>query len=188
MVRPFIYKNAELEMDRLGKQHGWVPTAKTEAVDHHAKFFQLIGNELLHTETGDTIEEWAAKQKTERPHWYLPDEVVDNVDVCFGGGPKSRVNIDARMKLFKEVGDVNYNNMMAQWGATPTRNGERPLPESRETVERAKQDKTAADNPWSASGWNITSQGRLVKALGLETAQGIAKAAGSFVGATRPAR
>ncbi len=46
----------------------------------------------------------------------------------------------------------------------------------------------SGSNPWAAASWNLTEQGRLVKALGEVKAAGIAKAAGSFIGATKPAR
>ncbi len=46
----------------------------------------------------------------------------------------------------------------------------------------------SSSNPWSAGSWSVTEQGRLVRALGKDKAAGIAKAAGSFIGATRPAR
>jgi hypothetical protein len=44
------------------------------------------------------------------------------------------------------------------------------------------------DNPWSAASWNVTAQARLVREIGLAAAQSIAKAQGSFVGATKPNR
>ena len=47
--------------------------------------------------------------------------------------------------------------------------------------------KVKGDNPWSAEHWNLTKQGSVAKSdLGL--AQRLAKAAGSFIGATRPAK
>ncbi len=42
-------------------------------------------------------------------------------------------------------------------------------------------------NPWRKENWNLTRQGEVVRALGVAKAGEIAKAAGSFVGATRPA-
>lgn len=44
------------------------------------------------------------------------------------------------------------------------------------------------NNPWAPDNFNVTRQGQIVKALGMEAAQRIAKAAGSHVGATRPAK
>jgi len=42
------------------------------------------------------------------------------------------------------------------------------------------------DNPWSAQRWNLTKQGEVIRALGLEKGAAIAAAAGSRVGATKP--
>lgn len=44
-------------------------------------------------------------------------------------------------------------------------------------------------NPWGPGAqWNVTRQGQLVKSLGIEKASKIAAAAGSHIGATRPAQ
>jgi len=45
----------------------------------------------------------------------------------------------------------------------------------------------ASTNPWSAEGWNITSQGNAFKADPALAAR-LAKAAGSHIGATKPTR
>jgi len=44
-----------------------------------------------------------------------------------------------------------------------------------------------ANNPWAAEHWNITRQGQMVREHGTEKASQMAQAAGSFLGATRPA-
>lgn len=41
-------------------------------------------------------------------------------------------------------------------------------------------------NPWSPSTWNLTAQGAIVREKGMVTAEAMAKAAGSKVGATKP--
>lgn len=46
--------------------------------------------------------------------------------------------------------------------------------------------KLSGVNPWSAEHWNITKQGAILKGLGPEKAASIARAAKSFIGATRP--
>lgn len=43
------------------------------------------------------------------------------------------------------------------------------------------------NNPWSKDHWNLTAQGKIVQEQGLDKAQQFAKAAGSKVGATKPA-
>jgi len=42
-------------------------------------------------------------------------------------------------------------------------------------------------NPWSADGWNMTEQGRIVREKGKDTADKMAKAAGTTVGGPKPA-
>lgn len=44
-----------------------------------------------------------------------------------------------------------------------------------------------ADNPWSAEGWNMTKQGAVVRAQGMDKANAMAALVGSKVGDTRPA-
>jgi hypothetical protein len=39
-------------------------------------------------------------------------------------------------------------------------------------------------NPWSAAGWNITEQGRIVKTLGADKAASMARSAGCKLGST----
>lgn len=41
-------------------------------------------------------------------------------------------------------------------------------------------------NPWSAEHWNMTKQGEVVKGLGMDRANAMAKAAGTTVGGPRP--
>jgi hypothetical protein len=41
-------------------------------------------------------------------------------------------------------------------------------------------------NPWSKEGWNVSAQGKLVKAIGEAKADGIAQAAGCKIGSTKP--
>jgi hypothetical protein len=43
------------------------------------------------------------------------------------------------------------------------------------------------NNPWGpGAAWSVTRQGEIMKSLGAEKAAAIAKAAGSFIGATKP--
>ena len=43
-------------------------------------------------------------------------------------------------------------------------------------------------NPWSAQHWNLTEQGKIIREHGLSKGEELAKLAGSFVGATKPAQ
>jgi hypothetical protein len=43
-------------------------------------------------------------------------------------------------------------------------------------------------NPWAENSWNMTEQGNVIKSHGIEKAEKLAKDAGSFIGATGPAK
>jgi hypothetical protein len=53
---------------------------------------------------------------------------------------------------------------------------------------RTNNSNTPRDNPWIAANWNVTKQAGIVRAMGLEKANQIAAAAGSYVGATHATR
>jgi hypothetical protein len=59
---------------------------------------------------------------------------------------------------------------------------ERPEITSGTKFEKIKK----TNNPFHKYAWNVTEQARLVKAIGLEKAEAIAKAAGVKIGATKP--
>lgn len=70
-----------------------------------------------------------------------------------------------------------------------TQRGTRPhwFGESPDAINKISDNK-GGSNPWSAANWNVTEQGKVIKAIGLERAAQIAAAAGSKIGATKPAK
>lgn len=52
----------------------------------------------------------------------------------------------------------------------------------------SREGANASGNPWSEAHWNVTEQGRFLREKGREKAEQMAKAAGSQLGATRPAK
>jgi hypothetical protein len=95
-------------------------------------------------------------------------------------------NVSAHGRLWRSLGTTdaertrNYNEWCAKNAAkpgTPAAGADDTPPE-----------KDEPDNPWLAGKWNATRQSQIVRSLGLEAAQRIAKAAGSYVGATKPAK
>lgn len=87
-------------------------------------------------------------------------------------------NVTAHGELYKQLGPEGYEAWKAENGATP---GKRPVGRPR------THDKDETINPWSADHWNITDQGKIIRALGPEKAAAMAKAAGVTIGATKPA-
>lgn len=93
-------------------------------------------------------------------------------------------NVTAHGRLRVRMGtDAEYAAWCAETGAKP--GVAIVATEVNGSVQHAIK-KPAPTNPFSAAGWNITKQGQLVKALGVEKATEIAAAAGCKLGSTRP--
>lgn len=129
-----------------------------------------------------TVRSWLAEQKKEGPghrvHLFATAVPADLEARAFGEN-----NITARAQLYKQLGPVEYAEREAKWQAAGFKPGKRP----KGNGEDKSKDKPR-DNPWMAGQWNVTRQAHIVRAMGIEKANQIAAAAGSFVGATRPVR
>jgi hypothetical protein len=141
-----------------------------------------VGTDILDAfKRGDfnlnTVAEYLDAQKEKRPHLFAT--VADDLEQrAFGQN-----NQTARAQLYKQLGPVEYAEREKAWGAENFKAGKAP-----DGANDSTKAKPAKDNPWLGSNWNTTKQGQIVRALGLPAAQRIAKAAGSFVGATKPAK
>ncbi|MBR0989126.1 hypothetical protein JQ580_00150 [Bradyrhizobium japonicum] len=189
----FEYKDPHLVMEDLFIKAGVQPSVVRSEREIYAPQFKHINGELIYRGSqtdflGMTIEEWCAPEhlKKIKPHWFFADNLQSLEEDAFGG-PKNRPNLTARGKLLREVGPSCYEDLMLRWGATHTTNGIRPGPKPKEK-DRSPDSAAKANNPWLAANWNITAQGRVLAGLGAEKAAAIAKAAGSYIGATRPTR
>ncbi len=127
-----------------------------------------------------TLPKWLAEQREKRPHCFVGNEQVNLESAAFGGG-----NMTARARLIKQIGLADADARAREWGLKSIHDtktlGERPGGDAN------KQEKPKGDNPWSAENWNVTAQGRVAKA-DFALATRLAKAAGSYIGATRPTK
>jgi len=175
------HRDAHLETEELVRKAGPVlESFVQERIGLDGPMFKQIGPDLRHVQTGVTIEEYFAPAELRKrsPHGFADWEPVTGEqvefetieDACLRPSPMSL------RKLYKAVGDKRYHEILAQWGTDAARMlpGERPG-----YGDHSK-------NPFHKSKWNISSQGQLVKSLGLEKANEIARSVGSHVGATRP--
>jgi hypothetical protein len=126
-----------------------------------------------------TLDAWIAERRKDKSHFFISVVQTDLETLAFASG-----NITARSRIVKELGEDAANERAREWGLKSITDfkthGERPGGEQQK--EKPKQ-----DNPWSQDGWNITRQGAVCKS-DMALAQRLATAAGSFIGATRPAR
>ena len=102
-------------------------------------------------------------------------------------------SVTKRGELFKVLGAAKF----AEWEATNKKpaggNDAAAIAKIEADLAALKSGKkpNGADhssNPWRAESWSVTKQGALVKAIGAAKAAEIAKAAGSRIGATKPAQ
>lgn len=126
-----------------------------------------------------TFDSWFAKYKPSHPHAFISEAMADLETQAFSQG-----NMTARTRLVQELGADQAEARAKEWGLKgftdfKTR-GKRPFGEQ-------SNEKPKADNPWSPEGWNLTAQMRVAKS-DMALAERLAKAAGSFLGATRPNR
>lgn len=96
-------------------------------------------------------------------------------------------NQTARGKLWRELHGDRPRTAEAETTAALDKLLKGETPAAKKATDKPGPTHTGS-NPWSADAWNITAQGKLVKAIGEVKAAQIAKAAGSHIGATRPAR
>jgi hypothetical protein len=181
---PLNYRDAHLEMEErlnVPEHADLLPSAMQEAINVHAKRFRKQGANLVHEETGETIEEWCNTVRDHHPH-YFPSVGDDILFKAFAQG-----NMTARAQISRDEGHGRYLELCKAWGADPSKPsvvGKRPGGEK--PPENAAELKARADNPWLEARWNITAQARLVKSLGIDRARSLARAAGCDIGSTKP--
>lgn len=117
--------------------------------------------------SADEIPAWIAKCKTERPHRFAlqSDHDIDLATRAFVGKNKT-----AESLLYRAVGKDRFEALKELYA-----NGG---PE--------EQKKERSTNPWSAESWSTAKQFSIIRSLGAAKAAELAKAAGSFLGATSP--
>ncbi len=113
----------------------------------------------------------------ERPHW-RPSPVAPDLDMN---------NLADRAKAMRELRPDEFKVLLSAWGLRgpgDARRGVPPVSQANGDGDKGKKPDRA--NPWLAANWNISKQGELIKAIGAAKAAEIAKAARSYIGATRP--
>jgi hypothetical protein len=97
-------------------------------------------------------------------------------------------NVSAQGATAVALGVTKANEIAAQVGSKIGQTHPNPDFARGEQEKKSAADKRRKDhskNPFHRSAWNISGQGTLVKSIGLEKANEIARTVGSHVGATR---
>jgi hypothetical protein len=121
-----------------------------------------------------TLDAWVAKRKEDRPHRFIGDGAV--IDPALIAAAKSG-NMTARSKVFVALGkdQAALDALLAA-----------PAPDAKKLD--ADPAYKGNGNPWRPENWSITSQGRIIRTLGVAVAERMARAANSRIGATKPSR
>jgi hypothetical protein len=168
----------EVLLNDRALSYGSTPIQALELGDHHADKFELRSGELVLKSTGKapTRAEMEKQFPVQIPSEAAAMSLQDRLDKAFLG----RGNLGMRAALKKEVGDEQLNTYAKQYGLKSWAD-----PSPGRNANDTGQKKAAASSPWSKAGWNISEQGRLVRAIGIERAAGIAKASGCTLGSTK---
>jgi hypothetical protein len=183
----FSYRDHVLEMERLAIEEGVTPSAVCQLIgETPAMGFRNVDGELIRA-GGETIEEYVASLRKKRPHFFQPDEIVDEAEKAWGAHP----TLTARGEFLKNYGSAVYAMTRDQWLGSDgnLKPGVRPGPPDAKTGKAP--DTSSPSNPWSKNfvGDDTERASRIasvIKAMGTTGAAGLAKAAGTTVG--RPLR
>jgi hypothetical protein len=186
--------------DRIDRVHKFFKSigstdeqAATAAAAHADKFvwngatLEFQGKPVADPDNG--VREWFTANKLD---FLLPPKSADKLDVDPALLASARAgNMTAKSRLFVQVGRdrAKLDAVLADKSNTGADEAARDA-QGRFVGATPQEKEAAKNNPWSAEPgkWNATRQGQIVRSLGIEAAQRIAKAAGSYVGAVRPAK
>jgi hypothetical protein len=143
----------------------------------------LRNGDVILAETGKPLTDSASEKalRALKPHYFKSEVSEDQAAIAFSG----KGNLLVRAELIRLHGRARVDEIAQEWGlknAVDTKPGFK----SRNS-DGGKQHAKDRDNPWTADKWNVTRQGQIVRALGVEKAAAIARAANSRIGATKPA-
>jgi hypothetical protein len=171
-------------IDEFLKAEGSTDAQRADAIAVLASQCAMLGDVVTLNATSEALDteasrKWLAENK---PHLLPPVYERSLAERAFVDG-----NLSARGALVKQVGMTEANKIAESYGlrsATDTRRGKAPAePEGKKKNGNGAQHR---NNPFHKSNWNISAQGKLLRAVGPEKCAGIAASVGSRIGATRP--
>jgi hypothetical protein len=174
----------ETGLDEFFKAQGSSDAQRADAIAVLASQCAMVGDAVTLKATGEAIESEASRKwlADNKPHLLPPVYERSLADRAFVDG-----NLSARGALVKQVGMTEANKIAESYGlksATDTKRGKAPADS---TPEKEKGNGAQhRNNPFHKSNWNISAQGKLLRAVGPEKCAAIANAVGSKIGATRP--
>lgn len=171
------------ELAKIATDAGVIDGAVDDFLKAHITEFDDGTGQIIHKATGLTAKAWLDMQREKKSYLFGTenDAQAELERKAFG-----EANVTARGVLVRGNPGLALARAKA-WGLRDLNDYRKGTPPATgdDTAGKNKS-KPAGNNPWRADQWNISKQGQLVKVMGLDGAARMAKAAGSYVGATRP--
>ena len=171
-------------IDEFLKAEGSTEAQRADAIAVLASQCAMDGDVVTLKATGEALDSEASRKwlQTNKPHYLPPVFEVNLADQAFlGAGNKTKAQ-----ELVKQIGLAEATKIAERYGKrTPwdTKPGTAPAePEGKRKNGTADH----RNNPWHSSNWNISAQGKLLRAVGTDKAAAIARSVGSTIGATHP--
>jgi hypothetical protein len=172
-------------LDEFFKAEGSSEAQRADAIAVLTKQCAMIGDVVTLTATGETLDSekskaWIAANK---PHLLPPIYERSLADRAFVDG-----NGMARNALVKQIGKAEADKLAQKYGlksAHDTKHGTAPT-RADDDAGKKKNSGNHRNNPFHKSNWNISAQGKLLRAVGPTKCAAIAAAVGSRIGDTRP--
>ena len=172
---------------KLQKSGPIFESALDEALHLHVKGFKLVGDTFVYEETQEPLDEWVLKYRETHAHCYADRAPSgDEIEASAIHDALTQPTPGKLAALHKAIGPMRFNKLIKDWGVDVARMKPGTPPEYATDGKTVVQRKAGDKNPWSSKSWNISAQGACVKALGVEKASAIARAAGCRIGDTKP--
>jgi hypothetical protein len=142
----------------------------------------MSGDDCLLKATGEPIESDESKAWLEenKPHLMPAKFERSLADRAFADG-----NMTARTSLLRQVGKPEADKIAQRYGLRDMSDTRRGTPPT-DTAKKPSGKGHHKNNPFHKDNWNISGQGKLLRAIGAEKTAAIAASVGSKIGATRP--
>jgi hypothetical protein len=177
--------DTETGLDDFFKAQGSSEAQRADAIAVLKSQCAMTGDVVTLTATGEALDSEASRKwlQANKPHLLPPVYERSLAERAFVDG-----NLSARGALVKQVGLIEANKIAESYGlksATDTRRGTAPTRDD-DAGKKNSDPAKHRNNPFWRGNWNISAQGKLLRAVGPEKCAAIANAVGAKIGDVRP--
>jgi hypothetical protein len=173
-------------LDEFFKAQGSSEAQRADAIAVLKSQCAMTGDVVTLMATGEALDSEASRKwiADHKPHLLPPVYERSLAERAFVDG-----NGMARNALVKQVGKAEADKIAQQYGlksAHDTRRGTAPTRADDDAGKKNSDPAKHRNNPFWRGNWNISAQGKLLRAVGPEKCAAIANAVGAKIGDVRP--